>query len=116
MRYHWGLGVRHIHVHQPTSASSCIPNRDQPDVETSKSDNALTDLETVLAKGDLEVTTVNNACHEFADHEMVLEDCDPEGWDDVESDCDSSEGGGYDDDSEDDFGDIYDSTSQMDME
>jgi hypothetical protein len=77
------------------------------DVETSESDNMLTDPETVPADGDLEVTTANNtlAHHEFADPELVLEDCDPEGWDDVESD--TAEGGSNDDDSEDDFGDIY---------
>jgi hypothetical protein len=81
------------------------------DVETLDSDNmpepvpTVTDPEAVPADGDLEVTTTNNTCHEFADPEMVLEDCDPEGWDDVESD--TSEGGSYDNDSEDDFGDIY---------
>ena len=75
--------------------------------ETSDSDNVPTDPKVVLpvpADGDLEVTTANT-CHEFADEEMVLEDCDPEGWDDVESD--TLEGSNYDDDSEDDFGDIY---------
>jgi hypothetical protein len=108
MRYHWGLGVGHIHVHRPTSASSCIPNQPM-DVETS--DNVPTDPEAVLpvpADGDPEVTTANNTCHEeFADPEMVLENRDPEGWDDVESD--TSEGGGNDSDydSEEDFGDIY---------
>ena|ERR1700734_3197361 len=106
MRYHWGLGVGHIHVHQPTSASSCIPNHPM-DVETS--DNVPTDLEALAVPADrdleLEVTTAENTCHEFADPEMVLEDCDPEGWEDVESD--TSEDGSNGDDSEDDFGNIY---------
>jgi hypothetical protein len=35
-------------------------------------------------------------CHEFANSEVKLEDCDPEGWDDVESD--TSEGGSNDHD------------------
>ena len=104
MRYHWGLGIGHIHVHRPTSASGCIPNQPM-DAETS--DSFSTDSEAVPADGDLEVTTANNTCHEleFADSEMVLEDCDPEGWDDVESD--TSEASNYDGESEDDFEDIY---------
>ena len=57
------------------------------------------------ADGDLEVTTANNTHHEFTDSEMILEDCDPEGWEDVESD--TLEGNIYNDDSEDNFGDIY---------
>ena len=51
------------------------------------------------------MTTANNTHHEFTDSEMILEDCDPEGWEDVESD--TSKGNIYDDDSEDDFEDIY---------
>jgi hypothetical protein len=105
MRYHWGPGVGHIYVHQPTSASSCIPNQ-LMDVETS--DNVPTDPEAVLpvpADGDLEVTTANNTCHEeFADPKMVLENCDPEGWDNVES---GTSEGGNDNNSEENFGDIY---------
>jgi hypothetical protein len=101
MRYHWGLGVGHIHVHRPTSVSGCIPNQPM-DVETS--DNVPRAL-AVPANGDLEATTATNTCHEFADSEMTLEDYDPEGWDDVESD--TSEGVSNDQDSEDDFGDIY---------
>jgi hypothetical protein len=26
MHYHWGLGVGHLHAHQPTSTSNCIPD------------------------------------------------------------------------------------------
>ena len=106
MRYHWGLGVGHLHAHRLTSASSCIP--DQPmDVEAS--DHVPTNPEAVPANGDLndDVATANNMCHDFADAEMVLEDRDPEGWDDVESD--NSEGSSnHDNDSEGDFGEIYD--------
>lgn len=98
-------------MHRSTSAStsSSIPNQPM-DVETS--DNVPTDPEAMPADGDLEVTwtTANNACHEFADAEMVLEDHDPEGWEDVESDTsdlEEPEGGNNDHDSEDDFGDIY---------
>jgi hypothetical protein len=72
------------------------------DVETS--DNVPTDLEALAVPAD-GLTAANNTCHEFVDPEMVLEDCDLEGWDDVESD--TSEGGSNDEDSEDDFGDIY---------
>ena len=65
-----------------------------------------TDPEALPANGNLHVDTPNNMCHKFADSEMVLEDCDPEGWDDVESDA--SEGGSnHNDNSEDNFGDIY---------
>ena len=46
--------------------------------------------------------SATNMCHEFANSEVMLEDCDPEGWDDVESD--TSEGGSNDHDL-DDFGD-----------
>jgi hypothetical protein len=106
MRYHWGLGVGHTHVHRPTSASGCIPNQPM-DVETLDNVPTVTDPEAMSANEDLEVTTANTTSQEFPDSEMVLEDCDPEGWDDVESD--SSEGGNIDDHdvSEDDFGDIY---------
>ena len=81
---------------------------DESDEETSGSDNLPTDPEAVLsvpADGDLEVTTANNTHHKFTDSEMILEDCDPEGWENVESD--TLEGNIYDDDPEDDFGDIY---------
>lgn len=78
-----------------------MPN--QPiDIETSN--NVPTNPEAPPADEELQET--NNTCHEFADSEMVLEDHDSEGWDDVESDA--SEGGSnHDNDSEDDFGDIY---------
>jgi hypothetical protein len=98
MRYYYSFGVGHIHVHRPTSASSassCITTQPM-DVESS--DNV------PEANEDPGVTTAN---YEFAYAEMVLEECDPDGWDDVESD--TSEGGSNDYDSEEDFGDIYES-------
>ena len=69
------------------------------------SDDIPNDSEAVLPSGDLSVTTAND--HELADQEMVLEDGDLEGWDDVESNA-SEDGASCDDYSEDDFGQIYD--------
>ena len=47
MRYHWGLGVGHLHAHQPTSTSNCIPDEPKdtqddwfPDIGLGESSNA----------------------------------------------------------------------------
>ena len=75
----------------------CMPNQPM-DIETLN--NIPTDPEALPADGNLHVDAVNNMCHKFTNSEMVLEDHDSEGWDDVESDA--SEGSGnYDNDSED---------------
>jgi hypothetical protein len=101
MRYHWGLGVGHFHVHEPTSTFLNITDK-----------SAMMDLET---SGDVITTepealpthAVNDPDHKTADPEMGLEDHDPEGWEDVESD-DSERDSicGIDSDNS-DFGETY---------
>jgi hypothetical protein len=83
MRYHWGLGVGHLHAHRPATTSTRIPSQ-QMDTETSHC--VSTDTEAVSSVA-LEVATINDVSYEFVDPaEMVLGDRDPEGWDNVESD------------------------------
>jgi hypothetical protein len=94
MRYHWGLGVGHLHAHQSTSSYQ------------SKDIDAPHELvpESLPVGGDTKTTDVNNG-DESDNSEIGLEDREFEGWDDVESD-DSNEGGnnsndqGSDDDDE----------------
>jgi hypothetical protein len=94
MRYHWGLGVGHLHAHQSTSSyqSKGIDAPHEPVPET------------LPVSRDTKTTDVNDD-DESDNSEIGLEDHEFEGWDDVESD-DSNEGGndsndqGSDDDNE----------------
>jgi hypothetical protein len=92
MRYHWGLGVGHFHAHQPhaTATSSYTPC--QP--EDTKNDH---DAESGVAEGSdtydghkLSAELGDNASdvYESDNSELGLDDRDPEGWEDVESESD----------------------------
>jgi hypothetical protein len=101
MRYHWGLGVGHLHVHGSTSTSSCILDKS---IDTS--DDLFADPEP-LGGRDMHATDMDSsASYESDNSEMALEDRDLEGWEDVEGDT-SDDGNDIDHDSEDDYGGIY---------
>jgi hypothetical protein len=81
MRYHWGLGVGHLHAHRPDSTSKiCIPDEAR---DTEFEADQYTDLERSQAHspdavGDIEMYESDNP-------ELGLEDRDFEGWQDVET-------------------------------
>lgn len=107
MRYHWGLGVGHLHAHQSASTSGCVSNLAEdvqdihaPDMELQE---ALGESPAQANDGDSDMGNESDN----PDSELCLEDRDLEGWDDIEMD-DVLEDGDVDEDigepaSEDDF-------------
>lgn len=103
MRYHWGLGVGHLHAHHPTS--SCTPDNSR-DVDASN--DLLADPELLPGHTDTHATDVDDNTYRESDNlEMGLEDRDLEGWEDAESDTLEDGNVNSDHDSEDDYGGIY---------
>ena len=71
-------------------------------------DNLSANLEDLA--GDIESNTTsfdNNTCDEMVNPEMVLNEHDLEGWEDVESDTSETGCGNGDDELEDDFEEMY---------
>jgi hypothetical protein len=107
VRYHWGMGVGHLHVHRATPTSSCILQEDKS-IDTS--DDLFADLEPLQGGRDTHVTAdidSGSASYESDNSEMALEDRDLEGWEDVEGDASEDGNDNIDNDSEDDYGDIH---------
>jgi hypothetical protein len=86
MRYHWGLGVGHLHAHQsqPAATAGRVPEDDTWDVGSPEYE-----AEETLGGND-----ADNHVYDFGDAEFGLEDPELEGWEDVESE----EEGGEDED------------------
>jgi hypothetical protein len=122
MRYHWGLGVGHLHAHRAT------PNGNHEIFDPSKNETEAVgsdplplsqtslDLETLWppAGGDEPgIITTDGIDYESGNPELTLDDCDLDGWEDsVESGCESGadgdDGQNFGSDSEnDDCEDIY---------
>jgi hypothetical protein len=90
MRYHWGLGVGHLHAHQP----SCVPREPRG---IAAPDDPIP--EQLPEGGYTRITDVeNDADHESNDPELALEDRELEGWDESDDLDDSDEEGSEDDD------------------
>lgn len=84
MRYHWGLGVGHLHAHQFSGASGRIHK--EPGAQNGQSLD-----EVVIKECDVNPQAQpedgnSDACD--SDPELDLGDREYEGWDDVESDDD----------------------------
>ena len=79
MRYHWGLGVGHLHAHQSATTSIYIPGEDAPDIENEEIPN----------EGDIQVNieTQDGMSDVFEPYnpELDLEDRELEGWEDIQS-------------------------------
>jgi hypothetical protein len=86
MRYHWGLGVGHLHAHQPGSTASRIPEEPDMQDETEELGENNVDIHTQDNNGDV---------YDSDDPELGLEDRHLEGWEDLEPE--GSEGEDMDD-------------------
>jgi hypothetical protein len=99
MRYHWGLGVGHIHAHQSTLSASRSPDKSKD-----SQDDRSTDFEPDEPPG--ENANAADTAHdgetdapcESDNGELCLDDHDVGGWDDVETD--SADGSADDSDGE----------------
>ena len=90
MRYHWGLGIGHIHAHQHTIPLVAIPRTNSPDIQLEDEPDETLDVNDINIQIDLE--DGNSDVYHSDNPELGLEDREMEGWEDVESD--GSEGGG----------------------
>ena len=76
MRYHWGLGVGHIHAHQHMVPLAAIPQTDSPDVQLEHEPDATLDVNEIYIQIDLQDGTADQLkyvsisyCHFFPDVE-----------------------------------------------
>jgi hypothetical protein len=106
MCYHWGLGVGHFHAHQSASTSGCVSDlaEDAQDIQVPGMEPQEALGETLAQANDHGGSDIG---YELDNPELSLEDCDLEGWDDIEMD-DVGDGDG-DDDLE-DIGELEDFT------
>lgn len=81
MRYHWGLGVGHIHAHQSAYTSGCVSNlaEDAQDIDAELPEAPRDSPAQVNDRG-------SDMGYESDNPELCLEDRDLEGWDDIEMD------------------------------
>ena len=105
MRYHWGLGIGHLHAHGLTSTFPWNPDQprdvDAPNNTSENPEDPTDDLEPNATGFD------SNTCDESVNPEMTLDERDLEGWEDVESDTSETGCGNGDDESGDDFEAMY---------
>ena len=89
MRYHWGLGVGHLHVHCPVSTSSGrsgIPGKPR-DIEDDQNadrepDNAFEDASEDASN----IDCASSDAYDSDKSEWDLDNRDLEGWEDEETD------------------------------
>ena len=94
MRYHWGLGVGHLHAHQHASTSSRVPEDSIQSVGSLQYEaGEMLDDDDTRIQDD----------YDFGDAEFSLEDPDWEGWEDVESEDEEGSGNEDTDSEEEDF-------------
>lgn len=97
MRYHWGLGVGHLHTHQTSAMShGHIPRAGSQDVQINEPNDNLGENENDDNAQQGETSDIGGSESESDDPELTLEDRDFEGWDDVESE-DSASGDEFED-------------------
>jgi hypothetical protein len=87
MRYHWGLGVGHLYAHHSisTSSSACTPDSRDTDTQGDGSvDLGPFDLGPSHENAHLNVEDNDTDC-ESDNPELGLNDRDPEGWEDDDS-------------------------------
>jgi hypothetical protein len=100
MRYHWGLGVGHLHAHQPTFNASRIPDKPRD-----TQDDQFADFEPDEPSGENAHApdTDSDKCYESDNPELDLDDRDLEGWEDVETDSANDDSERDSNDTDEDF-------------
>ena len=105
MQYHLGLGIGHLHVHRLTSTFPWNSNQprdaDTPDSSFTHPEGPTGDVESNATSFD------NNTCNKTVNPEMALDECDLEGWEDMESNTLETGCGNGEDELEDDFEEMY---------
>ena len=97
MRYHWGLVVGHLHVHQPISMSGPIPGKTGSPMNTQDGNGQLPYFEADKLSGEHARPQDRDSTDCESDNpELGLEERDLEGWEDVETDSGLEGGGCYD--------------------
>lgn len=86
MRYHWGLGVGHLHAHRPRLTSSFGYNADGPD-----QDEIHQDLPTNVESKETQVEDGASDSYESDNPELGLEISDLEDWEDMETDSETDD-------------------------
>jgi len=89
MRYHWGLGVGHLHAHQPVITSGYVG--DELDHSENCQDDLPPDLEPEKTS-DVQIEDRDRDIYDSDEQESRMEICDLEEWEDVET-SDSDDGG-----------------------
>jgi len=97
MRYHWGLGVGHLHAHQPSAMACHIPEARGGELQDFLSERISGEDDT-----NMQILDRNNNAGDSDNPELALEDNNSEGWDDVES-SDSKDGSTHEDTEEEEF-------------
>jgi hypothetical protein len=92
MRYHWGLGVGHLHAHQHTVISAPVLEKDAQDAQPPECEpEERLDENNVNAQ--INIQDGNSEGYQSDQPELCLEERDFEGWNDVESEDSEDEDG-----------------------
>ena len=101
MRYHWGLGVGHLHAHQHTVTSAPISEKDAQDARSPEYEPEET-LDENDVNAQVEAQDGDSEGYHSDNPELCLEDRDLEGWEDVESEDSDGEDEERDEDEDED--------------
>jgi hypothetical protein len=95
MRYHWGLGVGHLHAHQTSAAPSNkpeMPPSQAGDMQADQSPDCIPADSEVLSESRVDAQLPpgdgddHNSIYDSDCPELGLDDRQAEGWEDVDSD------------------------------
>jgi hypothetical protein len=102
MRYHWGLGVGHFHVHQPTATLVDVPNLpEDPELPDFEQEAVLYEDDDIACAQD------GSDVYDSDNPELGLDDRQSDGWEEVEYDEDGGLGDGDGGESMDDSDEDY---------
>jgi hypothetical protein len=92
MRYHWGLGVGHLHAHQYAVISTPVLEKDAQDAQPPECEPEER-LDENSVNDQIDIQDGNSEGYQSDHPELCLEERDFEGWNDVESEDSEDEDG-----------------------